>query len=142
MTLEIKSERRNLTFGSGEPAITHEEAINTLKEFLRAEQIAGMSRHVCTACEYEYDGSCDLHRSPGQCHNATCVAEALYNAGYRKQSDIINDFVNRLKEKPIIYRVPLLGLSTRTEIEDYADDFLKQFSNAINAVAEDLKGGT
>jgi hypothetical protein len=85
MTLEIKSERRNLTFGSGEPAVSHEEAINTMKEFLRAEQIAEMSRHVCTACEYEYNGSCGLHRLPGQCHNATAVAEAFYNAGYRKQ---------------------------------------------------------
>lgn len=141
MTLEIKSERRNLTFGSGEPAITHEEAINTLKEFLRAEQIAEMSKVACASCDYDNNGSCDLLVTPGQCSRARCIAEAFYNAEYRKQSDIINDFVNRLKEKPIIYRIPLLGLSTRTEIEDYADDFLKQFSNAINAVAEDLKGG-
>jgi hypothetical protein len=85
MTLEIKTERRNLTFGSGEPAISHEEAINTLKAFLRAEQIAEMAKVACTSCDYDNNGSCDLHRLPGQCHNATSVAEAIYNADYRKQ---------------------------------------------------------
>lgn len=48
-------------------------------------QIEEMSRHVCTACAYEYNGSCDLHRLPGQCHKATAVAEVLCEAGYRKQ---------------------------------------------------------
>lgn len=51
----------------------------------KKKQIEEMSRHVCTACAYEYNGSCDLHRLPGQCHKATAVAEALYEAGYRKQ---------------------------------------------------------
>ena len=114
MTLEIKSGRRNLTFGSGEPAISHEEAINTLNAFLRAEQ----------------------------CHNATAVAEALYNADYRKQSDVIDEFVDRLKERSIKYRIPLLGLSTKTEIEDYVGDLLMQFRDAIDAVASQMKGGT
>lgn len=34
MTLEIKSDRRNLTFGSGEPAISHEKAIEIVKALL------------------------------------------------------------------------------------------------------------
>lgn len=51
----------------------------------KEKQIEEMSRHVCTACAYEYNGSCDLHRLPGQCHKATAVAEALYEAGCRKQ---------------------------------------------------------
>lgn len=85
MTLEIKSERRNLTFGSGEPAVTHEEAINTLNAFLRADQIAEMAKTACASCDYDNNGSCDLLVTPGQCSRALCIAEAFYNAGYRKQ---------------------------------------------------------
>ena len=69
------------------------------------------------------------------------IAEALYNAGYRKQSYVIDAFVERLKEMPIKYGLPLLGLSTKTEIEDYVDDLLMQFRNAIDAVASQMKGG-
>lgn len=74
MTLEIKSDRRNLTFGSGEPAVTHEEAINTLKAFLRAEQIVEM----VTALP---QGLKPLRET----YDTETIAEILYDAGYRKQ---------------------------------------------------------
>ena len=56
----------------------------------KEKHIAEMPRRACAACEFEYNGSCDLHRLPGQCHNATAVAEAFYNAEYRKQSEWIS----------------------------------------------------
>lgn len=74
MTLEIKSERRNLTFGSGEPAISHEEAINTLNEFLRAEQIAEMAEFIHVDSSF-----------PGFEEDALQLAEELYKAGYKRQ---------------------------------------------------------
>ena len=69
------------------------------------------------------------------------LAEELYKADYRKQSYVIDTFVERLKEMPIKYGLPLLGLSTKTEIEDYVDGLLMQFRNAIDAVSSQMKGG-
>ena len=37
--------------------------------------------------------------SPANVCEARCEAEALYSAGYRKQSDVIDEFVERLKEE-------------------------------------------
>lgn len=79
---------------------------------------------------------------PGFEEDALHLAEEIYNAGYRKQSYVIDVFVERLKEMPIKYDLPLLGLSTKTEIEDYVGDLLMQFRNAIDAVASQMKGGT
>ena len=78
---------------------------------------------------------------PGFEEDALQLAEELYKADYRKQSHVIDAFVERLKEMPIKYGLPLLGLSTKTEIEDYVDDLLMQFRNAIDAVASQMKGG-
>lgn len=51
----------------------------------KEKRIEEMSRHVCASCDYDYNGSCGLHRLPEQCHKATNIAEVLYEAGYRKQ---------------------------------------------------------
>ena len=77
---------------------------------------------------------------PGFEEDALHLAEEIYNAGYRKQSYVIDTFVERLKEMPIKYGLPVLGLSTKTEIEDYVDGLLMQFRNAIDAVSSQMKG--
>jgi hypothetical protein len=79
MTLEIKSDRRNLTFGSGETAISHEEAINTLKEFLRAEQIAEMAKDFAFNIYWEEDEIPTI--------NCLETATRPYLIGYRKQAE-------------------------------------------------------
>ena len=56
----------------------------------------------------------------------SAVAEALYNAGYRKQSDVIDEFAKRLKEAPIKCKLPWLGLSTKEEIEECIDGIAKE----------------
>ena len=78
MTLEIKSER-NFTFGTGEPAVPHGEAVETVKEILRAEQIAEMAKDVT--------GSIDWCRLEDDFITVDCfrTAENLYEMGYRKQ---------------------------------------------------------
>lgn len=96
-TMEIKSERRNLTFSPGKPAVPHEEAVKTLKEFLRSAQIAEMANTACTSCDYDNNGICDLLVTPAQCSKATCIAEAFYEAGYRKQFDV--DFIEVVRCK-------------------------------------------
>lgn len=97
----------------------------------KEKQIEELARVICDGCT--------------ECKRIMChewyIAQKIYNAGYRKQSYVIDAFVERLKETPIKYGLPLLGLSTKTEIEGYVDDLLMQFRNAIDAVASQMKGG-
>ena len=103
----------------------------------RKKQIEEMAKTLNYLCK----GGCTECYSKELCGTYR-KAESLYNAGYRKQSYVIDAFVERLKEMPIKYGLPLLGLSTKTEIEDYVGDLLMQFRNAIDAVASQMKGGT
>lgn len=70
----------------------------------KEKQIADMAHYVCTSCEYEYNGTCDLHRFPEQCHSAVRVAEALYNAGYRKLEEHEWEEVAIVKSGEIVKR--------------------------------------
>lgn len=104
----------------------------------KEKQIEEMAKITC-----RYKDTCINYKrvcSETKCENLK-YAEALYNAGYRKQSDTVDNFAERLKESHIKYSLPLLGLSTKTEIENYVNDLLMQFSDVINAVAKDMKGG-
>ena len=69
------------------------------------------------------------------------VANALYNAGYRKQGDVIDEFAEKLKEAPIKCGLPLFGLSTKEEIEEYFNDIMLQVRDAIDNIAKEMKGG-
>ena len=68
-------------------------------------------------------------------------AVALYNAGYRKQGEVVDEFVKRLKEEPIKLSLPLFGLSTKDEIEEHFNDIMLEVRDAINRVAKEMKGG-
>ena len=69
------------------------------------------------------------------------LAEALYNAGYRKQSEVIDEFAEKLKEAPKKCGLPLLGLSTKEEIEEYFNGIMLQVRDAIDNIAKEMKGG-
>ena len=73
--------------------------------------------------------------------DSAVVAEVLYKEGWRKQSDVIDEFVERLKEAPIKCALPLLGLTTRGEMEEYFDDIMLQVRDAIIGIAKEMKGG-
>lgn len=85
----------------------------------------------CEGCEFENDNWCFTHR----------VVNALYNAGYRKQSEVIDEFAKRLKETPIKCGLPLLGLSTKEEIEEYFNGIMLQVRDAIDSIVREMKGG-
>ena len=55
------------------------------------------------------------------------IANKLYEAGYRKQSDIIDEFLKRLKERNKIYCV------NETD--------LKEMNFVIDQIAREMKGG-
>lgn len=52
-------------------------------------------------------------------------AEALYNAGYRKQSEVIDEIVSRLKER--LYTIPTV--------------YNAHFSRMLDDVVTSMKGG-
>ena len=70
------------------------------------------------------------------------IAECIYDdGGYRKQSEVIDEFVKRLKEEPIKLSLPLFGLSTKDEIEAHFDDIMLEVGDAIDHIAKEMKGG-
>ena len=52
----------------------------------------------------------------------------------------IEEFANRLKETPIKCGLPLFGLSTKDEIEEYFNGIMLQVKDAIDNIAMEMKG--
>ena len=61
--------------------------------------------------------------------------------GYRKQGEVVDEFVKRLKEEPIKLSLPLFGLSTKDEIEAHFNDIMLEVRDAIDRIAKEMKGG-
>ena len=70
------------------------------------------------------------------------IAECIYDdGGYRKQSEVVDELVKRLKETPIKLSLPLFGLYTKDEIEAYFNDIMLEVRDAIDRIAKEMKGG-
>ena len=69
------------------------------------------------------------------------VAEKLHDLGYRKQSEVVSEFVRKLKEYPLKCGLPLFGLTTKREVEDYFDDIMLQIRDAVDAIAMEMQEG-
>lgn len=73
-------------------------------------------------------------KAPANVCEARCEAEALYSAGYRKQSDVIDEFVERVKER--------LEEFTKQDYEDgvpYYHADCEQIDNVIDDVADEMR---
>lgn len=68
------------------------------------------------------------------------IREGLLNKGYRRQAEVIDEFAQKLKEAPIKCGIPLLGLSTKEEIEEYFNGVMLQVRDAIDSIAKEMKG--
>ena len=97
----------------------------------REKQIEEMAEAIFQNC------NCGLFFSEAE-NIARFVIE---EQGYRKQSDVIDEFVKRLKEEPIKLSLPLFGLSTKDEIEAYFNDIMLEVRDAIDRIAKEMKGG-
>ena len=54
----------------------------------KEKQIEEMAKYSCTTCEWAVDGEqCLFDRTPSECYLALTVANTIYTAGYRKQSE-------------------------------------------------------
>jgi hypothetical protein len=54
------------------------------------------------------------------------------------KAEAVKEFAERLKEVPIKCSLPLFGLQTKSEVEDYFNDIMMQVGDAIDSAAKDL----
>ena len=59
------------------------------------------------------------------------LAESLYNAGYRKQIEVIDEFVKMLKEE----------MNNLSRMEYHCDPYFLVSEAFIDKIAEEMKGG-
>ena len=71
----------------------------------RDKQIEEMAKICCNTCEFGcgFNGECDLGNDYRTCGVSKETAEALYNAGYRKTSDIAREIFEEIDR--MIYKV-------------------------------------
>lgn len=56
------------------------------------------------------------------------------------RSEAIKEFAERLKEQPIKCGLPLLGLQTKDEVEEYFNDIMRQVGEAIDNLVKEMVG--
>lgn len=100
----------------------------------KKKQIDEMANDIAAMCPDLVDNGC------GDLSCVACLARGLEQMGYRKQSEVIDEFADRLKEAPIKCGLPLLGLSTKEEIEEYFNGIMLQVRDAIDSIAKKMKG--
>ena len=99
----------------------------------REKQIGEIGKIIC-GMENGCDG-CMWNKT--RC-NERNYAEEIYKAGYRKQSEVVDEFVKRLKEEPIKLSLPLFGLSTKDETETPFNDIVLGMKDAIDRIAKEM----
>ena len=109
----------------------------------RDRQIDEITKDICPY-HNEY-GTCEKCKKDFEDVGDPCyfsgIANIIIKNGYRKQSDVIDEFVERLKEAPVKCALPLFGLTTKGEIEYHFDNIMLQVRDAIDSIAKDMKGG-
>lgn len=68
----------------------------------------------------------------GDTHCIACLTNALYNAGYRRKSDVIDEFAKMLKEK----------MNYLSRMEYHCDPYFLVSKAFIDEIAEEMKGGS
>ena len=64
--------------------------------------------------------------------------EMLANGMSVVKTDTVRKMQERLKEAPIKVGLPLLGLQTKDEVEDYANGLILQMRDAIDQIAKEM----
>ena len=60
----------------------------------------------------------------------------------RDRADTVKKMQERLREAPIKVGLPLFGLQTKGEVEDYANELILQMRDAIDQIAKEMLEGT
>lgn len=107
----------------------------------REKEIEEMAK----CCIYHDNGKCNADITEDNECDLMCKMYGMFTnlemAGYRKQSEIIDEFAKRLKDYPINVRLPFLGLETKEEVETYVNNLFDQIESIVDKIAEEMKGG-
>ena len=86
-----------------------------------------------------------LARSCAELERSCTKLETLYKIESKRvdtvKADTVRKMQERLKEAPIKVGLPLFGLQTKDEIEDYANDIILQMRDAIDQIAKEMLEG-
>ena len=91
----------------------------------KEKQIEEMAFILDGCCNNLPDSWCETYAC------STCKAEQIYNAGYRKQSDVIDEFAKVLKEK----------MKDLSRMEYNFVPYFLVSKSFIDKIAEQMKGG-
>lgn len=70
-------------------------------------------------------------------------AAISYKIHYNKaRAEAVREFAEKVKEIKVKYSLPLFGLQTKDEIENYADDILIQIRDGIDNLVKEMVGDT
>ena len=91
---------------------------------MRDKQIEEMAKDMCNCCrEAVTNKECDL----GGCDGVRLHAEALYNAGYRKASDVATEIFEELKKLGMVIKVVCDG-KVVYDFTDRLDELKKKYT--------------
>jgi hypothetical protein len=69
------------------------------------------------------------------------LRSTIENAKANAKADTVRKMQERLKEAPIKVGLPLFGLQTKDEVEDYANELILQMRDAIDQIAKEILEG-
>jgi hypothetical protein len=93
----------------------------------REKQIEEMAKICCNTCEFGcgFNGECDLDNDYRKCGISNETAEALYNAGYRKPTDLAEEIFAEIED--LFFDKYLLGNITASLFEDKYAELKKKY---------------
>ena len=100
------------------------------------KQIEEMAHLIAIPCSerIEYDGVCVDDKECGECHTCTEAAKAIYNAGYRKSTDVAREIFEEIDKElsEDEQEFERLDKLYQDEVHDYAriyvDDLRERFA--------------
>lgn len=120
------------------------------KEVIRALECCANGE--CDECPYQESSPCKeylnnaaldiINRQRAEIEAWETGQKALQkNLSQIIKAEAIKEFAERVKEIKVKYALPLLGLQTKTEIENYVDDILSQMRDGIDRLAKEMTEG-
>ena len=104
-------------------------------------QIVEMAKICCLICEFEHCGECLNGPGLGNCGMAMLTAQKLYNAGYRKASDVVaeifEEIINPINRAIQFY--DMLSINTFDSIEQARASASKEALQAIRDTFSELR---
>ena len=93
----------------------------------KQRQIEEMAKILCPEWATEF---CADECNDNTCAN-TFIAESLYEAGYRKADDVIDEFVERVKERALHSCHKIINCYEVTRIETVIDDIADEMRQEV-----------